>query len=133
MGAQTLLTVDSFLHSPEFLDERTRLELRNGEVIVMGETNAWHNFARDQILVSLANFLERNKLGQVLCETGFRINSNSWYRADVVFWDAAHWATVDIDHSLIEVVPQVVVEVVSPTETHPFEKADDYLRAGVDT
>lgn len=133
MGTQTLLTVDSFVQSAKFLDERTRLELRNGEVVDMGETNAWHNYARDEILTALRNFLRQTGRGQALAETGFRVTSNSWYRADVVFWDAAHWAMIDIDHSPIEIVPQLVVEVVSPSETNAFEKADDYLRAGVDT
>ena len=133
MASKTLLTVEQFLQSPEMADERRRFELRNGERFEMGIPSPWHNQVRDRFFFSLTQFVDDKNLGRVVAEQGIQIDSNSWYVPDVAFWDSARWATIDQDRSPIQVMPQLVIEVVSPSEPGPLEKADDYLRAGVHT
>jgi len=83
----------------------------------------------------MGNFIEPARLGVLLCETAFRLDSNTLYRPDVVFWDRAHWSAVDLHKGGVPVIPQLVVEVKSPSESRAslFRKAKDYLRSGVQT
>src|SRR5437773_12326173 len=117
MSTKILLTVEEFLQLPEVSAENNRrYELRNGELVEMGETTFWHNAVRDEIFFLLRKFARDAKRGDAFCETGFRIDSNNWYRADVVFWDSEHLRSIDHDQTPIEIVPQLVVEVASPSE-----------------
>ena len=136
MGATTLLTVEQFLQLPEVAgDEHRRFELRSGELVEMGETTPWHNIVRGRFERILGDFTEEAALGMVLSESGVQIDSNNLYRPDLRFWDAPHWASVDLDTSPIQVIPQLVVEVASPSNktSDLFEKVDAHLRAGVHT
>jgi Uma2 family endonuclease len=136
MSVKTLLTVDQFLDLPQVRDDDyRRYELWQGELVEMGDTTPFHNWIRDLLLRRIAGAIEAAKLGVVLCETAFRLDSNTLYRPDVVFWDAAHWRTIDLHRSGVYVIPQLVVEVKSPSESRAslFRKAKDYLRSGVGT
>jgi Uma2 family endonuclease len=136
MGVKTLLTVDQFLELPQVQsDDYRRYELWHGELVEMGETIPFHNWIRDVLARRLANFAEAARLGVVLWETGVRLSSNMLLRPDVLFWDSAHWAAVDLRKSGVEIIPQLVVEIQSPSESKPslLRKKDEYLRAGVNT
>ena len=136
MGAKTLLTIEQFLQLPQVRDDDYHhYELWQGELVRMGETIPLHNWIRDEIRLLLATFARAAKLGTALCETGIQIDSNTLYRPDVAFWDAAHWACIDLRQSGVEVIPQLVVEVESPSDANVnlFRKADHYVRAGVHT
>ena len=135
MSVKTLLTVDQFLELPQVRDDDySRYELWQGELVEMGETTLFHNWIRDLLLRRIGNFAESAKLGVVLCESAFRLDSNTLYRPDAVFWDTARWNSMDL-HGGGVVVPQLVIEVKSPSESRAslFRKASDYLRAGVHT
>jgi Uma2 family endonuclease len=134
MSVKTLLSVDQFLELPQVKDDDyRRYELWQGELVEMDDTTPFHNWICDELQAALRNFIMMAKLGVVLCETGFRLNSNTLYRPDVVFWDTKHWASVDLRRSGVDPIPQLVVEVQSPSETKAslFRKTKDYLRAGV--
>src|SRR5580658_1655667 len=134
MGTKTLLTVDQFLQSPQVRDDDyNRYELWQGEPVLMGETIPLHNWIRDEIRALIARFAKAAKLGIALCETGIHIDSNTLYRPDVAFWDTAHWATVGLRQSGVGIIPQLVIEVESPSDATIalFRKADHYRRAGV--
>ncbi len=135
MSTKTLLTVEQFLELPQVNDDDRRFELWQGELLEMGETIPWHNWVRDQIFLALTSFLGKTKMGVVLGETGVRLDSSTLYRPDVVFWDSQHWAAVDLHKSGVEVIPQLVVEVKSPSNTvaELFGKANYYIRSGVHT
>jgi Uma2 family endonuclease len=130
-----MLTVQEYMQLPEVVnDEQGRFELLNGEVVEMGETTPWHNIVRGQFARSIAHFIEAPRLGWVLEETAIRLDSNNAPRADVAFWDSAHWACVDYDIAPVQVIPQLVIEIASPSNkvTDLFDKAAAYLRAGVE-
>ena len=136
MATKTLLTVGDFLELPAVQhDDYNRYELWQGELVKMGETCPWHNWVRDEIRTELQIFLRRNRLGAALCEAGIQLDSITLYRPDVALWDAEHWAAVDLRQSPMVIVPQLVVEVKSPSNSLPelFGKASYYLRSGVQT
>jgi Uma2 family endonuclease len=134
MGVKTLLTVDQFLELPQVRDDDFhRYELWQGELVEMAGTIPFHNWIRDELLVLMRIFLMHAKLGVVLVETGVRLDSNTLYRPDVVFWDTAHWSGVNLRQSGVGVIPQLVVEVQSPSESWRSlsRKAETYIRGGV--
>ena len=141
MATKTLLTVEQFLQSPEYLAERTaegdprRYELDEGEMIEMCSATIRHNYTRRQILVHMTVFLAQTELGEVFDETDIRLDSNTLYKPDIVYWDAQHAATIDASRIPVEIIPQFVVEVVSPSNTYRelLRRANKYRRAGVDT
>ena len=135
MATQSILTVEDFLKSPEYLDEKRRFELRNGEIVEMAEPTVWHDYMRDRVVFCINGFADPRELGMALSERAFYVDSNNYCRGDVVFWDAEHWKAVadDPDTDVIRVIPQLVVEIVSPSERDAHGKAADYIRAGVHT
>jgi Uma2 family endonuclease len=136
MSVKTLLTVDQFLELPQVRDDDyNRYELWQGELVQMGDTTPFHNWIRDLLHEQMRNFLRLAQLGVVLCETAVRLDSNTLYRPDLVFWDKAHWEMIDLHKSGVYVIPQLVVEVKSPSESRAslFRKANVYTRAGVNT
>jgi Uma2 family endonuclease len=136
MSMKTLLNVDQFLELPQVRDDDyNRYELWQGKLVLMEDTPPYHNWIRDQLMCRIAGFVGPTESGVALGPTGFRLDSNTLYRPDVVFWDSAHWNTIDLHKGGVSVIPQLVVEVKSPSESRVslFRKADDYIRAGVNT
>ena len=117
MATKTLMTVEQFLQSPEYLAERTaegdppQYELDEGEMIEISSATVRHNYTRRQILVPLTVFLGQTELGEAFDETDIRLDSNTLYKPDIVYWDAQHAATIDPSRIPVEVIPQFVVEV----------------------
>ncbi len=74
----------------------------------MEDTTPYHNWICDQLLCRIANSSGPKKLGVALGPTAFRLDSNTLYRPDVVFWDSAHWNTIDLHKGGVSVIPQLV-------------------------
>jgi Uma2 family endonuclease len=132
MGAKTLMTIEQFLQLPD--EELRRYELWQGELVEVGETVFSHNWIRDKLIFLIATFLLKAKLGgEVLAETGIQFDSNTVARPDVAYWDAEHLQRIDWEQGPVAVIPQLVVEVLSPSNSLPdmLRKADYYLRSGV--
>jgi Uma2 family endonuclease len=133
MGANTtLMTVQQFLELPD--EQLRRHELWQGELIEVGETIFNHNWIREMLFFCIRQFLLASGIGgEVLVETGIQFDSNTLARPDVSYWDAQHLAAIDRNHSPVEIVPQLLAEVVSPSNSLRtlFRNAEYYLRAGV--
>ena len=132
MGTKTLMTIEQFLQLPD--EESRHYELWQGELIDVGETVFKHNWTRDELVMCIRLFARRAKVGgEAAAETGIQFDSNTLARPDVSYWDATHLARIDQDRSPVDVVPQLVAEVVSPTNSLPrlFRNADYFLRSGV--
>jgi Uma2 family endonuclease len=132
MGTKTLMTLEQFLQLPD--EESRRYELWQGELVDVGETIFDHNWVRDKLLVCLTNFLMSFGLGgEVLVETGIQFDSNTLARPDLSYWDVAHLACIDRRRSPVEVIPQLLAEIVSPSNSilELFQDAEYFLRAGV--
>jgi Uma2 family endonuclease len=100
--------------------------------------NRWHN----RIMARLAKFLDNwldlqpEPRGWVLCgEAGCRLrrDPDSTVGVDVVYVPAEVVARQTNDTTLIDGVPLLVAEILSPSDTQEEidEKVDTYLRAGV--
>jgi len=133
MGANTtLMTVQQFLELPD--EQLRRHELWQGELIYIGETIFNHNWIREMLFFCIRQFLLTSKVGgEVLVETGIQFDTNTLARPDVSYWDAPHLAAIDRNHSPVEIVPQLLAEVVSPSNSLRtlFRNAEYYLRTGV--
>ena len=102
----------------------------------MGETVFAHNWIRETLRFGIKQFLlASNTSGEVLVETGIRFDSSTLARPDLSYWNAQHLARIDWNHSPVEIVPQLLAEVVSPSNSLRmlFRNAEYYLRAGVQT
>ena len=130
----TLMTVQQFLELPD--EELRRHELWQGELIEVGETIFAHNWIRETLRFGIKQFLlARNLGGEVLVETAIQFDSNTLARPDLAYWDAQHLAGINWNHSPLEIVPQLLAEVVSPSNSLRtlFRNAEYYIRAGVQT
>ena len=128
----TLMTVQQFLELPD--EELRRHELWQGELIEVGETVFAHNWIREMLFFCIRQFLLAAGLGgEMLVETGIQFDSNTLARPDVSYWDAHHLASIDWNHGPVEIVPQLLAEVVSPSNSLRtlFRNAEYYLRTGV--
>jgi Uma2 family endonuclease len=129
MVGKTLMTVEQFLELPD--EELRQHELWQGELVYVGDTTFNHNWIWEKLVFLITAFLLNSKLGEVLAETGVQFDSNTLIRPDVAYWDAQHLAAIDRNHSPVQIVPQLLAEVVSPSRTRLFRNADYFLRAGV--
>ena len=110
-----------------------KYELVDGQIRV-SPTGARHSRICVNLTIALATFVRARKLGEVLDSgVGFRLPDGNVRSPDASF-TAAHRLT---DHPLTddfsEVVPDLAVEVLSPSERprHVLDKVGEYLEAGV--
>jgi Uma2 family endonuclease len=137
LTAAPLMTTEELLALPDNGIDRwlIRGELRE---IPMTVRNRWHSRIMTRVAHLLENWLERQPQprGLVLCgEAGvtLRRNPDTTVGIDVVYISAEVAARQTDDTSLVEGVPILVVEILSPNDTqqHIDEKVDDYVQAGV--
>ncbi len=100
--------------------------------------NRWHSRIMVRVSHLLESWLERQPepRGSVLgCEAGVRLrrNPDSTVGIDVVYVSAEVAAHQPDDTTLIDGVPVLAVEILSPNDTQEDidEKIDEYLQAGV--
>ena len=113
-----------------------RLELIKGKVYEMAPAGGRHGGAAMNAGTFLNVHVRLNGLGRVFAaETGFIISRNpDTVRApDVAFVSAFRMDVDELPDGFIAVVPDLVVEVISPGDTRREvrEKVEDWLLAGV--
>jgi Uma2 family endonuclease len=113
-----------------------RYELVDGELVEMAPTGARHGRVAIRTGSRLNNYVERNDLGEVFAaETGFRLarNPDKVRAPDVAFVSKGRLPQGDLPAGFLDIVPDLVVEVVSPSDTASYvqAKVEDWLRAGV--
>lgn len=91
-----------------------------------------HNMIRDRIARVLREFVVANRLGNVTIESDFRLDAAVVRNPDVAFVSAKKLKDFDIDTSPIEGVPDLAVEVVSPSNSAQdmLTKVHQYLAVG---
>jgi Uma2 family endonuclease len=131
VGTKTLLTVEQFEQLPE--EEAIRCELDQGELIGVSAPSYEHNRIRDGIVTALNNFLVEHAVGEAVAEQEFRITEDTVRRPDIGFLRREVAARIDKAKSILHVVPDLVVEIVSPSDTAEqlMRKVDQYLAHGI--
>lgn len=118
-------------------------ELVNGEVVTLSPNVAGHNYTGKRLFRALDTFIEPRKLGELAYETPFALSDTAdWVKGsrtpDLMFFSAERWsayiaATPDWKSKPYLLVPDLVIEVVSPNDryTDIQDKIDGYLGDGV--
>ena len=113
-----------------------RLELVKGKVYEMAPAGGRHGYAAMNTGILMGGHVRLNGLGWVFAaETGFilRRDPDTVRAPDVAFVTQSRLGVHEIPDGFISVIPDLVVEVVSPGDTRREvrEKIEDWLRAGV--
>ncbi|HEY7837887.1 MAG TPA: Uma2 family endonuclease [Terriglobales bacterium] len=129
MGSRTLMSVAEFDALPE--REGWKVELSAGELVMTASPRAFHNTIRDNLGMSLGNYAKANRIGTVIWELEFKLDAATVRIPDLAFVARERWAQADKTR-LAEVVPDLAIEVVSPSNTASdlALKIQQYLRAG---
>ena len=133
MASKTLLTVEQFDRLPA--EEVLRYELDRGELVAVSGPSYQHNYIRDTIVWLLRSFLSGKRLGEVIAEQEFRIDHDTVRRPDVAFIRTEAVSRIDRSKSILDVIPHLVVEIVSPNDAAEYvmRKVGQYLARGVQT
>ena len=128
-----LFTAEELFHLPTV---GRRLELVKGKVYEMAPAGGRHGYTAMNTGVIMGSHVRANQLGRVFAaETGFilRRNPDTVRAPDVAFVAQSRLSVDEIPDSFIELVPDLVVEVVSPGDTRREvrEKVEEWLTAGV--
>jgi Uma2 family endonuclease len=130
-AAKILLTAEEFDNYP--FEEDKRYELDEGELIEMTRPAYRHNRVLRKLLVRLDIFLEQTGLGEALISENLYALSPRTRRApDVAVILGDHREELR-DAKVIPIVPEIVAEVLSPSETQRMvhRKLKQYFEAGV--
>lgn len=111
-------------------------ELIDGRIVPTSPTNARHGYLEARLLSRLNDFVESRKLGVALVgEVGIYIrrNPDRIRAADGIFVSAKRLAG-SIPEKYLEVAPELVVEIISPTDRWEDmrSKIADYFSIGVE-
>ena len=130
MATQTLMTAEQFDQLPA---EEERYELLDGELIEMPSATYRHNRISVILSTSLKNYLSASHSGEVVPDTEFAVGANTRLRPDLAVLGAEKWARADQDKVPVTVMPDIAVEIVSPSDSASKleSKVERYLAAGV--
>jgi Uma2 family endonuclease len=130
-STKTLLTAEEFDNYP--FEEDKRYELDEGELIEMTRPAYRHNRTLKNLQFSLEAYLRTNRVGELLIsENLFALSALTRRAPDaaIILGDrsAELW-----NQKVIHVVPEIVIEVLSPNEIAPkvHRKLKQYFAAGV--
>ena len=131
--AKKLLTADDLLAMP---DDGKRYELIRGELIEMPPTSLEHGIIAARFGRRMGNFAEEHDLGHgVAADTGVNVERNpDTVRApDYGFISYERMAEPPSPRGYADVIPDLVLEVVSPNDRQPDidAKTQMWLEAGV--
>lgn len=133
MGTRTTLTVSDLEKLPPPPENEGKAwELSEGELILVGNAKFAHERVKAKIAKLLTAYILQQSVGEVMVETGFVLNDNTFRIPDVLFASKQALAGT-VDDSLARFVPELVVEIVSDTEkpSDVERKLRQYLACGV--
>ena len=129
--SKTLIAADELLR----ISAKGRYELIRGELVEMAPAGARHGDIAMLIGWRLSEYVMGNRLGKVFAaETGFRLacDPDTVRAPDVAFVSKDHLPPGELPTGYLDVAPDLVVEVVSPSDAagDVQAKVEDWLRAG---
>ena len=131
MRARTLLSAEEFDNYP--FEEDKRYELDEGELIEMTRPAYKHNRVLGRLFYRLSSYFETNHLGEALISENLYALSSSTRRSPDVAVILGNRHEELRDAKVIPIIPEIAVEVLSPSETHTqiHRKMTQYFKAGV--
>lgn len=138
--ASTISPPLGLLTEEEFLDRHgseSRVDLVDGIVVRYPMPFQTHGYVGNNLAVEITIFVRQHRLGRVFNnDTLIRIrrNPDRMRGADLIYLSYAKLASdVKVPEGAMTLVPELVGEVKSPSDTWPevFAKVDDYLTLGV--
>lgn len=119
----------------EFPEDGKRRELVAGRIMEWPVPNVRHNFVLTRLSNALIHFVDEHELGAVLDgDTMVRVLDSPFDArgADIAFYANGRFPD-DIDASATRHVPDLVIEVISPSDraADVQDKVRDWLRIGV--
>ena len=126
------MTVDQWA---ELADGEVKTELVNGEIVEVARGTYKHNRTRDRILRHIGSFLLSLRIGEAVVEQAFRVAPDNGRIPDVAFMTFERLGSFDQNRSVLPFVPNLCVEVVSPSESalDLRDKVHEYLDNGAET
>ncbi|MCS6872942.1 MAG: Uma2 family endonuclease [Anaerolineae bacterium] len=134
--ARTKLTGDELLEIQAQTGKR--YELIDGELVEMAPTGGSHGEIEMTVGALVWNYVRQHRLGHVLVgEVGFYVRNDPYTvrGADIAFIRAEKVPPEGIPSSFLSIVPDLVVEVVSPNDRSAdiAAKVAEWLAFGVET
>lgn len=131
MATQTLITEAQFDALPE--EVRDQHELLDGELIELASPVPVHHRLVAKLITSFEVYLEASQLGCVMADAEFSLIRDSRLRPDVAVLLGAKWQSLDQWRTPITVIPDIAIEIVSPSESayHVQGKNQVYRESGV--
>jgi Uma2 family endonuclease len=131
--AKTLLTIEDLAHLPD--DGYHRYELLDGELISMAPAGGEHGGSVTRWAAQLWMHVDSRQLGMVLTgDVGIilRRNPDRVRAPDVCFIARDRLPPGGISRSFLEIVPDLIIEVVSPGDTasEVQQETEEWLSAG---
>lgn len=129
---KTLMTAEDLLRLP---DDGCRYELLDGELLEMSPAGFRHNRILVEIAFYLRSHVRSANIGAISAgDTGvvLRRNPDRVRAPDICFIAAHRVPKGDASVGFLEIVPDLVVEIVSPsdTATQVQQKTEEWLQAG---
>lgn len=115
-------------------DDGCRYDLIRGELYQMAPAGGEHGAISAEIAYHISSFVRPRSLGPVYAaETGFRLADDTVLAPDAAFVRAERLPPLAERRGFLRVVPDLVVEVVSPSDRARYvsDKVLEYLEAGV--
>ncbi|AGA31555.1 Uma2 family endonuclease [Singulisphaera acidiphila] len=113
----------------------TLYEVVDGQVVEKAAMGAYPTWLASLLAQAMGAFTTAHKRGRVVVEMLFRLDNDLQRRPDVAFVSHDRWPRGrQVPHEAAwDVVPDLAIEVVSPTNTADeiMAKVDEYFRAGV--
>lgn len=133
IAPEQLMTIEEFMLRDQSADGSSQ-ELVDGIIITMPPADAIHGIICTRVASRLLQFVESRKLGWVACNdagTMLKQSPDNVRGPDVAFY-AKNRVPV-VPQGYFEVAPDIVVEVVSPSDSAYYiqKKVVQYLEAGV--
>jgi Uma2 family endonuclease len=130
-ATKTVLTAQEFDNYP--FEEDKRYELDEGELIEMTRPTYKHNRVLRKLIVAMDLYFREHPIGEVLIsENLFALSSHTRRAPDAAIILGDRYEELK-NAKVIPVIPEIVAEVLSPTETPRMihRKLKQYFEAGV--
>lgn len=133
--AEALLTAEQFRLLP---DDGVPKELVRGKVVTMNLPTPRHGYTCGQLITLINPFIKERRLGRMMTNDSAIVtehNPDTVRGADVAFYSFARIPAGPLPEGYVDVVPELVFEVRSPTDRwrEVRDKVTEYLNAGVTT